>query len=196
MALYRKIKGEKIKITPTEAKKTIMRANGWTAEEYKKHYDIFKNKLRAFEAFEGQYAKKQSAVELLYKQAKAKMREGADYQPSIKMQRIESFTSVSSGKAGQKALEGAMYKSRREAMYATATYNQFKDFIAKNSKAKEIYDNIKDPVKREKALTEYANAIHAKMDETDKVTENEAIPSGETFGSKDTFEFDYSEYKD
>ena len=93
--LYKTIKGNRVKVTPTEAKTTIMRANGWTAEQYKKQYDIFKNKLRAYEAFEGKFAKRQSAVELLYKQAKAKLREGADYQPSIKMQRIESFTSVS-----------------------------------------------------------------------------------------------------
>lgn len=193
MAIYRKIKGEAIKIKPSVVKATIMRANNWTAEQYKKQYDIFKNKLRAFEAFEGKYANKQSAVELLYKQARAKIREGTEYQPSIKMQRIEAFTSVSSGKAS-KLLENAMYKSRREATYSSATAKQFEGFIAKNAKAKEIYDSIKDPVAREHALTDYANKVHAKMDETDKVTENEAVASGLTFGSNDEIEFDYSEY--
>ena len=193
--LYKTIKGNRVKVTPTEAKATIMRANGWTAEQYKKQYDIFKNKLRAYEAFEGKYAKKQSAVELLYKQAKAKIREGADYQPSIKMQRIESFTSISSGKAGQKALEGAMYRARREATYSTATYRQFEGLIENNAKAKEIYDTIKDPVKREKALTDYANKLHAKIDEQDKAQQNEAIPYGETYGSDTDIAFDISAYK-
>ena len=192
MAIYRKIKGETVKVKPSEVKATIMKANNWTADQYKKQYDIFKNKLRAFEAFEGT-GQKQSAVELLYKQARAKIREGAEYQPSIKMQRINAFTSVSSGKAS-KLLENQMYKSRREATYSSATYRQFEGLIAKNAKAKEIYDNIKDPVQREKALTDYANKLHAKIDEEDKVSENEAIPSGLTFGSKDEFEFDYSEY--
>lgn len=192
MAIYRKIKGETVKVKPSEVKATIMKANNWTADQYKKQYDIFKNKLRAFEAFEGT-GQRQSAVELLYKQARAKIREGAEYQPSIKMQRINAFTSVSSGKAS-KLLENEMYKSRREATYSSATYKQFEGLIAKNAKAKEIYDNIKDPVQREKALTDYANKLHAKIDEEDKVSENEAIPSGLTFGSKDEFEFDYSEY--
>lgn len=192
MAIYRKIKGETVKVKPSEVKATIMKANNWTADQYKKQYDIFKNKLRAFEAFEGT-GQRQSAVELLYKQARAKIREGAEYQPSIKMQRINAFTSVSSGKAS-KLLENEMYKSRREATYSIATYKQFEGLIAKNAKAKEIYDNIKDPVQREKALTDYANKLHAKIDEEDKVSENEAIPSGLTFGSKDEFEFDYSEY--
>ena len=192
MAIYRKIKGETVKVKPSEVKATIMKANNWTADQYKKQYDIFKNKLRAFEAFEGT-GQKQSAVELLYKQARAKIREGAEYQPSIKMQRINAFTSVSSGKAS-KLLENEMYRSRREATYSSATYKQFEGLIAKNAKAKEIYDAIKDPVQREKALTDYANKLHAKIDEEDKVSENEAIPSGLTFGSKDDFEFDYSEY--
>ena len=195
--IYKTIKGNRVKVTPTEAKQTIMRANGWTAQEYKKHYDIFKNKLRAFEAFEGTpRSKSQSAVELLYKQAKAKLREGADYQPSIKMQRIESFTSISSGKAGQQALANAMYRARREATYSSATYKQFEGLIEKNAKAKEIYDTIKDPVKREKALTDYANKLHAKIDEQDKAQENEAIPYGETYGSDTNVAFDISAYKD
>ena len=192
MAIYRKIKGETVKVKPSEVKATIMKANNWTADQYKKQYDIFKNKLRAFEAFEGT-GQKQSAVELLYKQARAKIREGAEYQPSIKMQRINAFTSVSSGKAS-KLLENEMYRSRREATYSSATYKQFEGLIAKNAKAKEIYDSIKDPVQREKALKDYANKLHAKLDEEGKAQENEAIPYGETFGSDTTIEFDYNEY--
>ena len=192
MAIYRTIKGETVKVKPSEIKATIMKANNWTADQYKKQYDIFKNKLRAFEAFEGT-GQRQSAVELLYKQARAKIREGAEYQPSIKMQRINAFTSVSSGKAS-KLLENEMYRSRREATYSSATYKQFEGLIAKNAKAKEIYDTIKDPVQREKALTNYANKLHAKLDEEGKTQENEAIPYGETFGSDNAIEFDYSDY--
>lgn len=195
MAITRIRNGVKVKVSPSEVKRTIMKANNWTAEQYKKQYDIFKNKLRAFEAYEGTPAsEKQSAVELLYKQAKAKIREGASYTPSIKMQRIRSFTSVSSGKAGQKALQGRLYQERRSALYKEATYKQFKGLIEKNDKAREIYENVTDPVKREKALSDYANKLKAKMNEQDEVTATEAIPSGETFGSDDSFDFDYSEY--
>lgn len=182
-----------------EVKAYIMKQNGWTSRQYDKQYDIFKNKLRAYENYErahGVTSPRQSPTQLLYKEAKAKAREGADYTPSIKMRRIRSFTSVSSGKAGQKALQGQRYQARRTQLYEEATSKQFKGLIDNNPKAKEIAERIKDPVKREQALADYANAIHAKIDEEGKAQENEAIPFGETFGSDDTVDFDIEAYLD
>lgn len=189
----------KVKMTPSQVKAEIMRINKWTPEQYKKNYDIFKNKLRSFEAFErskGASVKAQSARDLLYKEARAKQRFGTAYQPSIKMQRIREFTSISSGKALEKALQSTKYTTAREMKYSIKTYEQFEGLIRSNTKAQEIWNNIKDPVKREKALTEYANAINAKIDaQTEAMKQSgEAIPSGEVFGSSDTLEFDYSAY--
>ena len=196
--LFKTVKGQRVQMTSREVKAYIMKVNNWTAEQYKKQYDIFKNKLRAFEAYEiagGAEVTKQSASELLYKEAKSKEAYGANYKPSIKMERIRSFTSVSSGKAGQKALQSTKYKERRAVVYGDATYKQFEGLIKKNTTASNIYYNIKDPVKREQALTDFANQIHAKIDAQDKATQNEAIPSGETIGS-DTADitFDISKY--
>ena len=46
----------------------------------------------------------------------------------------------------------------------------------------------------EKALADYAEMIHAKIDEQDKAEENEAIKAGngEMFGSTDTIDYDIS----
>lgn len=196
MALTRIVKGKEVKISAREVKQTIMKANNWTAEEYKKKYDIFKNKLRAFEAYE-KVSVKQSPVELLYKQAKAKMRD-KDYKPSIKMRRIQDFTSISSGKKLQEAMTHKRYLEARTATYTDATYLQFRGLIENNSKAEEIYETIKDPVKREKALADFANKIKAAKKENDERVANEAIPvgSGEAIGSPDFVDFDLTPYLD
>ena len=195
---YRWSNGKKIEMTSKEVKAYIMKVNGWTSEQYNKQYDIMRNKVRAYEAYERsnkRQVKTQSVQGLLFKEAKEKKRYGSDYQPSIKMQRLRSFTSVSSGKAGQKALTGKKYKSRRQAIYEDATYKQFKALIRDNPQAKKIYESINNPVKREEALTDFANKIHAKIDEQDRVSSNEAIPvSSETIGSNDEIDFDIEDY--
>lgn len=195
--IFKQGKNGRIELTTKEVKQYIMKTNNWTSQQYDKQYDIFKNKLRAYENYErahGADVKRQSPVQMLYKEAKAKAREGADYKPSIKMTRIKSFTSVSSGKKGQEALTHKKYMERRTKLYEEATNKQFKGFIENNPKAKEISERIKDPVMREKALADYANAVNAKIDEEGKAQENEAIPYGETFGSSDTIDFDIDAY--
>jgi len=189
----------KVKMTPSQIKAEIMKINNWTPEQYKKNYDIFKNKLRSFEAFErakGVSVQTQSARDLLFKEARAKKRFGNNYQPSIKMQRIREFTSISSGKALEKALQSPKYTTAREMAYSTKSYEQFEGLIRSNAKAKEIWNNVTDPVKREQALIDYANKINAKIDEQTRAMKEsgEAIPSGEVFGSSDVIEFDISAY--
>ncbi len=195
---FYKIKnGQKVKMTSREVKQYIMKQNKWTSEQYNKQYDILRNKLRAFESYErmsGKDVQTQSVQSLLFKEAKAKKREGANYKPSIKMQRIRSFTSVSSGKAGQKALTGKRYMQRRTASYEDATYKQFSGFIDNNPQAKFIYESIKDPIKREQALIAYAEKVKARINEQDEVEEAEAIPYGETYGSDTAFDFDITPY--
>lgn len=197
--IYKNVKGQRVEMSSREVKKYIMKVNNWTSSQYDKQYDIFKNKLRAFENYErahGVSTPKQSPSQLLYREAKTKAREGSNYTPSIKMKRIRSFTSVSSGKAGQKALQGRRYQARRAQLYEEATNKQFQELIDKNPMAKEIAERIKDPVKREQALADYANKLHAKIDEKGRAQENEAIPYGETYGSDEVIDFDFDKYLD
>lgn len=195
---YKYVGGNRVKMTNREVKAYIMKENRWTSEQYNKQYDILRNKLRSYEAYEkasGRAVKEQSVQSLLFKEAKAKQRMGRDYSPSIKMQRIRSFTSVSSGRAGQRALTGRLYMERRATTYEDATYKQFKGLVENNKQAELIYKSIKDPVKREKALTDFANKMHAKINEQDEVIESEAIPFGETYGSDEAIDFDIDTYK-
>lgn len=183
---------EQVKLKPKEVKRYIMRANNWTEDQYSKNYDIFKNKLRAYENYTGKA--RQSPVEVLYKEARAKVREGDEYKPSLEMQRIRSFTSVSSGKAGQKALQSERYRQARGKTFASFTSLRFAGLIKENAKAREIAESIEDPVKREKALAEYANKLHAVVGYSTKNANGEAIPTGEAVGSDLDIDFDYSDY--
>lgn len=195
--IYQTVNGQQVELNARQVKSFIMKVNGWTSEQYRKQYDIFKNKVRAYEGYQrakGQTIQTQSVAGLLYKEARAKKREGANYKPSIKMQRIRSFTSISSGKALQKALKSKRYLKAREENYEQGTLKQFKGLIDANPQAKQIYDAISDPVKREQALTDYANALGLKINEAEEVQAESAIPFGETMGSSDAIDFDINDY--
>lgn len=195
--IYQTVNGQQVELNARQVKSFIMKVNGWTSEQYRKQYDIFKNKVRAYEGYQrakGQKVQTQSVAGLLYKEARAKKREGANYNPSIKMQRIRSFTSISSGKALQKALKSKRYVKAREETYEQGTLKQFKGLIDANPQAKQIYDAISDPVKREQALTDYANALGLKINEAEEVQAESAIPFGETMGSSDAIDFDIKDY--
>ena len=197
--MYRTIKGKQVKISTRELKATIMKANNWTAEQYRKQYDLFKNKLRAYESYRGSHlgltreeVKKtwQSPQELLYKAAKAKLKYGADYEPSEQMKRIQRFSAESITKGWKKAQDfESTYSQRRAGIFAASTQYSFKDFIEKVPKAKEIDEAIEDPVRKEEALKALADHIKAKM------TPTGAIQMGETYGSDEAGDdFDFEEW--
>lgn len=71
--------------------------------------------------------------------------------------------------------------------YEATTMKYFKDFIKKNDGAQKIFQSIDDPVKREKALAEYANFLKEKQ-KADGSVDGEAIAEeSEVYGS-DTFD--------
>lgn len=185
-------------ISYRSAKQEVLKIRGWTSEEYQKKYDILKNKVRAYESFKaskGIKVEKQNISELLYKESKKIKQYGKDYTPSLEMQRIQSFSAVSISKGRQLARSSESYIAKREAIYEATTNITFEGLLSKNKMAQEIYDEIQDPVKREEALKDYAEALHLKMTENGKVdTEGSELQQGETFGSDITIDFDYSEY--
>lgn len=187
-------KGKK-ELSNKEVKQYIMRVEGLTNEQYKKRYDIFKNKLRSFEEFERQQGKqveKQSPQKLLYYQARAKATYGENYKQSLLYQRIEQFSAY-----GQKARAKAVEKQTQK---LTNKYNEFinkrfNGLIKTNEIAKQIYNSDLNIIQKEQALTDFANKLHAKIDEQNKIIENQAIPIGETYGSNLELEFDINSYK-
>ena len=192
--IFKTVNGQKVELTAKQVKNFIMQVNKWTSEEYNKQRYIMKNKLRTYEAFTGQ-EKAQSPVKLMYFEARAKQRAGADYKPSMKMQQIKGFQSLGSAKAISKAQQSKKVTEKWQQKYNAYVNRRFSGLIENNATAKRIYDEITDPVKREKALSDFADTLHLKMDESLKVQQAQAIPFGETFGSSDEFDFDISQYQ-
>ena len=190
MTTYKK---DGTKVSNREKKRLIMSVHGWTADQYRKQYDLFKNKLRAYESFRqahGAEVKAQSPQELLYKQAKAMKREGSEYSPSLEMKRIQAFSAVSITKGRRLAQDlESEYSKRRTATFARTTNLAFRNFIEQVDKAQEIVDMIEDPVKQEEALKALAEHIHAKQQPKGEVF------AGEQYGSDPAGDdFDYSEW--
>lgn len=194
--IYKIVDGEQVALKASEVKNFIMKINNWNADQYQKEYDIFKNKLRTLENFEGApKAERESPVELLYKQAKAKQRYGSDYQPSIKLQRILSTSAYSSSpKRQRQLLKNQSYIEKLQKRYRESTNKAFKGLLDKNPVAKEIDEKIKDPVQREKALIVLADNLHARIDEQGVIQDLGGIPFGESVGSSDGIDFDLTPY--
>lgn len=199
MAIFKYANGVKTEMTKREIKAGTMKLKGWTAEEYRKQYDLLKNKTRAYEAFmeaKGENETKQSISEMLYRQAKAEHRYGSAYKPSAKIKLITSFPAVSISRGKKLAKEvGSIYEERRLDAISIQTQMAFANFIAQVKKAQEINENIKDPIKKEKALAALADYIHKKQ-KTMKSATSDGMPfAGETFGSDPLGEdFNYDQW--
>ena len=172
---------ERVKVKPSEVKETIMKANKWTEDQYKKQFYLFRNKLKAYENYRkahGANVKEQSPLEVLYRQAKTKIREGENYEPSLEMKRIQSFSAVSITKGHTLAQDlNSGYTRKRNAQFAATTEVAFKGFIDQVPKAQEIMEKIKDPVTREEALKDLADHVHAKQLPNGEVASGEAVGS-------------------
>lgn len=191
MAIYRTRNGNTEKVSNREMKKTIMAVNKWTAEQYQKEYDLFKNRLRAYESYEkahGAKVAKQSPAELLYKQAKSKKKYGSDYKPSNEMTTIQSFPaySITRGRKLAKDLNNG-YSMARQSVLRAKVLADFDEFIQAVPKAQELRDGIEDAVKLKDALSDLAKHIHKNQETAVKAAKEsgspEAIFAGEAYGS-------------
>ena len=137
--IYQTRNGVRVALTAQQIKAYVMKERGWTSDQYSKEYDKLRNRLRAYEAFQrqsGVSVEAQSPASILYFESRARKREGAEYQPSLELQRIKSFSAISSGKALGRALEHRSETFARK--YAETTNKVFAGFIAANPTAAEI----------------------------------------------------------
>ena len=183
---------ESEKISQREMKATIMRANDWTEEQYRKQYDIFKNKLRFYEELQrsrGVDVTTQSVQEVLYKEARSKITYGAAYEPSDTMRTIRSMVAHSISKGRKVASRGTSSQSYKRAV-SLIVNTRFEGLISRYDKAAELAAKIEDPVKLERALSDFAEELHRRYPRAGKDAgapslrgQGEAIPSGEVYGS-------------
>lgn len=184
MAIYRNGK----KITAAQMRETIKSANAWTNEQYRKQYDLFKNKLRFYEALQRSRGVKdveaQSPQELLYKIARAKQHYGSEYKPSQEIEQIMAVTahSITKGRRISEKPNSAAYK-RAVSKIVNIRFEGFIDFY---DKAKEITERITDPAQQEEALSALANYLHEKNPRAGKDKGGGTFAQGETYGSSDT----------
>ena len=193
--IYQTRNGVRVALTAREIKSYVMKERGWTSDQYSKEYDKLRNRLRAYEAFQrqsGVSVEAQSPASILYFESRARRREGAEYQPSLELQRIKSFPSISSGKALGRALERRSKTFARR--YTETTSKVFAGLIAANPTAEEIAERVTDPVKRERALIDLATKLHTRQDAAGKVQASSAIPFGQAVGSDDPIDFDIEAY--
>lgn len=179
-----------------------------TTKDYNKLYDITRNKLRQFERITGN--QKQSPLQFLYYKARYKenmIKSGQRYKQSYKSSFIDKLTSRSSGYKGElsKQEKSLVYKYTRD-IFGTKRSTQIIEgekikygLVAQNKYAQMIYDKYRnDPVKRLKALTEFANRRRAliKLDPDKKYVKKDALPfSSDTSGSPSN-EYDKEAYND
>ena len=194
---YKTVKGQRVAVSAREVKSYVMKINNWTEAEYNQERYKLKNRLRTYEAYAGVPTNKaQSPTTLLYFEAKRKDQAGAKYKPSAEMQRIKGFSGYGSASAIQKALASPKARRAMDIQYTQATLSRFAGLIEASPKAKEIAEKVTDPVKREQALRDYANALGIARTEARKELEQSAIPIGygEMFGYAEVDDFDYSSY--
>lgn len=193
--IYQTRNGVRVALTAREIKSYVMKERGWTTDQYSKEYDKLRNRIRAYEAFQrhsGVSVEAQSPASILYFESRARRRAGAEYQPSLELQRMKSFPSISSGKALGKALERRSETFARR--YAETTNKVFAGLIAANPTAAEIAERVTDPVKRERALIDLATKLHARQDAAGRVQSSSAIPFGQAVGSDEAIDFDIESY--
>lgn len=190
--LYKRVNGERVELSSREVKAEIIRINGWSEAQYNANRKQLTKRINTYNAVvrsNGGDTETRTAVQMLYQEAKAKQRYGANYTPSDKTDLIHSLSATSGNRRGTKALETAKSK------IGSYVNNRFSTLINANPKARQIYEALKDnPTKLEKALSDFANDMHIAIKRQKEATANQAIPfSSQSYGSTD-YDVDISSY--
>lgn len=137
-----------VTISSKEMKSTIAKAYGISLEAVDKKYYLFRNRLRAYESFKresGVEVTPQSPLNVMYKQAKTMLRQGADYKPSKEFEAINSFSAVSISKGEQLAkATGSRYYKKHQAELGNLALRNFEKFISAHTSAQELVKAYKE----------------------------------------------------
>lgn len=137
-----------VTISSREMKSTIAKAYGISLESVDKKYYLFRNRLRAYESFKresGVEVTPQSPLNVMYKQAKAMLRHGADYKPSNEFEAINTFSAVSISKGERLAkATGSRYYKKHQAELGNLALKNFEKFISAHTSAKDLVKAYKD----------------------------------------------------
>lgn len=116
-----------------EIKREVMRLKGWNSDQYKKEYDILRNKTRNYETITGQKSGTIAVNELLYTTAKAEKRYGARYRASKQVQAILATPSTGTAVVQKKGVS-----QRTLNIQENLLLSQFAGFTSKSTEGAEI----------------------------------------------------------
>lgn len=179
-----------VTISSREMKSTIAKAYGISLEAVDKKYYLFRNRLRAYESFKresGVDVTPQSPLNVMYKQAKAMLRHGAEYKPSNEFEAINSFSAVSISKGEQlaKATNSRYYK-KHQAQIGSLALSHFEKFISAHTSAKDLVKAYKEGtitgVQLQASLAQMAKDVKSRQKE---LRQKGGGFSGSTIGTDD-----------
>lgn len=165
MSIFKTVNGQAVKMSAKEIKSYTLKVRGWTSEQYKKYYDILKNKTRSYEAFAreaGFEIETISVAELIYYESKGIERVGSKYTtPKLKL--IKSFQSISSGKTLKSKLKDEKFKSKIYKNQLKSLIDKFGYLASSNDTIyKLVYETLYDfdgneinPFLREKMILDF-----------------------------------------
>ena len=194
--MQRKIFKNGKEITRNMAVQEIAQLRNWSKEQTQREIKRLNYGLRKLRKLEGEREfNKQSGLQLLYSMTKSQKRYGEEYRPS---ESVKLLYKILPKKRKTVSGKRPAIKTRKHTinLFKQRTRNQFNEFIKVNEKAQEIVKKIKDPIKRDKALADLANKIHAKRNEQERIERESIIPiSNEIVGSDTTdIDFDINDY--
>lgn len=190
MAIYKQTKNGPQRLSNKAVKEEIKQIRGWSETRYQKELKQVKKGLQRYTGNQ-----KKTPQEFLYTESKARKHYGESYTPSAYVQDIRRLAKLRkpTTRAGKRSILSIKGQIRIRTLRTTA--ERFKGLIRENEKAKEIFNKIKDPFKQQKALTDYANKLHAEIDRQGRVIQNRAIPiSEQSYGSDTSIDFDINNY--
>lgn len=162
-----------VNLTSREMKSTIAKAYGISIADVDKKYYLFRNRLRAYESFKresGYDVKPQSPLNVMYKQARDMIKNGADYKPSREFQAINQFSAVSITKGEQLAkATGTRYYRKHQTELGNLALKNYDKFISAHKSAKELVQAYKEGkitgVNLQEALGQMAKDVKASLKE-------------------------------
>ena len=141
-------KAVQVPLTSREMKSTIAKAYGISIADVDKKYYLFRNRLRAYESFKienGYEVERQSPLNVMYKQAKAMLKYGSDYEPSREFQAINQFSAVSISKGEKLAKETeSRYYDKHQTALGNLALKYYDKFISAHTPAKELKQAYKE----------------------------------------------------
>lgn len=162
-----------VNLTSREMKSTIAKAYGISIADVDKKYYLFRNRLRAYESFKienGYEVERQSPLNVMYKQAKAMLKYGSDYEPSREFQAINQFSAVSISKGEQLAkATGSRYYRNHQTELGNLALKNYDKFISAHKSAKDLVQAYKEGkisgVNLQEALGQMAKDVKASLKE-------------------------------